>query len=90
MILKLEKEIHDLNSALDSLKEAQTSQVEEHFNVSDTSVEKIEKVECITFLALKLEIENIKGQLTHVFQYLLLVIVLQVIEALVLRKPSCH
>lgn len=48
IILKLEKKINDLNRALYSLKEAHKSLVTEFFNVSDTLVEKLEKVECPT------------------------------------------
>lgn len=66
MIEKLEKEINDLNSTLGSLKQAQTSMVDEHFNVYDTSVEKVEKVKRVTCPALKSKIKNVKGQLTHV------------------------
>lgn len=43
MILKLEKDINDLNCALDPLKEAHSSLFDERFNIFDTSVEKIKK-----------------------------------------------
>lgn len=55
MILKLIKEINDLNRALDSINEAPTSVVKESCNVSYTLVEKIEKIECVTSPSLKLE-----------------------------------
>lgn len=39
--------------------------MDECYNVSDTLVEKMEVVECVECLILKLEIESLKGQLTH-------------------------
>lgn len=66
VILKHKKEISNLNSALYSLREVPTSLVDEHFNVFNTLVEKEEEVECVTCPTLKFEIENLKGQLTHV------------------------
>lgn len=65
MILKLEEAINNLNRALETLKEAHTSLVDECYNVSDTLVEKMEIVECVECPILKIEIETLKGQLTH-------------------------
>ncbi|XP_050909787.1 uncharacterized protein LOC127123628 [Lathyrus oleraceus] len=65
MILKLEEEISHINHALESLKKAYTSLMDEHCNVSNTLVEKMEVVECVKCPILKLEIEILKGQLTH-------------------------
>lgn len=65
MILKLEEEINNLNCALETLKEAHTSLIDEHYDVLDTLVEKMEIVECVKCPILKLEIETLKGQLTH-------------------------
>lgn len=42
-----------------------TSLVDEHYNVSDTLVEKVVKEQCVTCPTLKFEIENLKGHLTH-------------------------
>lgn len=47
MILKIEKEINNINNTLDSLKEVHTSLVDGRFNFFGTLVEKIEKVECV-------------------------------------------
>lgn len=66
MILKLEEEINNLNRALDTLKEAHTSLFDECSNVLDILVGRIEKIECVTCPSLKLEIETLKEQLTHV------------------------
>lgn len=66
MILKIEKKINNLNHALDSLKETHTYIVDEHYNISDTLVEKVAKVEYVTCPSLKLKIETLKGQLTHI------------------------
>lgn len=64
MILKLE-EINHISCASESLKKAHTSLVDDRYNVSDTLFKRIKKVECVMCPSLKLEIENIKGQLTH-------------------------
>lgn len=65
MILKLEDEINNLNRALDTLKEAHTSLVDEHYHVLDTLIEKMEIVEYVKCPILKLEIETLIGKLTH-------------------------
>lgn len=65
MILKLKEEISNLNRALDSLKEVHTYLVGERYNVLNTLVEKVEKAECVLCPTLKLQIETLKGQLTH-------------------------
>lgn len=57
----MKNEINNLNSALDSLKETHTSLVDECFNIYDTLVEKIEKVECVICPILKLKIETLTG-----------------------------
>lgn len=57
MILKLEGGINHLNCALKSLKEVHTSLMDERCNALDTLVE---------VLILKLEIETLNVQLTHV------------------------
>lgn len=54
MILKLEEAINNLNRALETLKEAHTSLVDECYNVSDTLVEKMEIVECVACISLKI------------------------------------
>lgn len=48
IFLKLENEINDLNNVLYSFKEVHTSLVDEHFNVSNTLVEKVERVKFVT------------------------------------------
>lgn len=65
IILKLEEEINHLNRALESLKEAHTSLMNECCNVFDTLVENIEIEECVECPILKHEIETLEGQLTH-------------------------
>lgn len=65
MILKLEEEINDFNHAWEALKETHTSLIDERYNVSDTLLEKMEIVECVECPTLKLEIGNLKRQLTH-------------------------
>lgn len=65
VILKLKEEINHINRALESLKEAHTSIIDKRYNVSDTLVERIEKVKYVTCPSLKLEIETLKGQLTR-------------------------
>lgn len=47
MISKLKEEINNINYTLESLKEAHISLMDEHCNVSDTLVKKIEVVECV-------------------------------------------
>lgn len=64
-ISKLEKEVCDLNNTLDSLKEEHASLIKERFIVSDTLAENIVKIECDTCPILKLESENLKGELTQ-------------------------
>lgn len=59
MILELEKEINNPNHALYSLKEVHASPFYERYNVLDTLVEKVAKVECVTCPSLKLEIETL-------------------------------
>lgn len=77
LISKLEKEINDLNSILYSLKKEHASLIDEHFSTSDTLVEKIVNMDCITCTILKLENKNLKGQLAHVISYLLLVLCIE-------------
>lgn len=48
---------------MESLKELHTSLVDEHYNVYDTLVEKVKKLECVMFPTIKLEIENLKRKL---------------------------
>lgn len=48
LISKLEKDICDLNSSLETLKEAHASLVSEKFRASDILVEKGVKMECVT------------------------------------------
>lgn len=62
---KFEEDTNHLNCALESIKETHTSLMNEHYNVLDTLVEKMEIVECFECISLKLEIEILKGQLTH-------------------------
>lgn len=67
LISKIENEINDLNSALDSLKEEHVSLINENFSTSNILVEKVVCV-CVydvTSLTLKLENENLKEKLTQ-------------------------
>lgn len=66
IILKLKEEINNFNRTLDTLKESHTSLVDECYHVLDTLVEKMEIMECVKCPILKLEIETLKVQLTHV------------------------
>lgn len=66
MISILEREITILNNALESLNEVYAYLVREQLCVSDTLEEKIGKMECDVFSTLKIENENLKGQLTRV------------------------
>lgn len=61
IISNLEREIGDLNSALDSLMEEHASLVSEQFNVSDTLAKKVLKIDFDTCPILNLENENLKG-----------------------------
>lgn len=66
LILSLEKDIFDFNSALGSLIEVHASLVSEHVCVLDTLVERGVKMECDTCPTLKNKNENLKGQQVHV------------------------
>lgn len=65
LISKLEKEINDLNSSLDSLKGEHAYLVDERFNTSNTLVKNIVKIDCVTCPILKIENKNLKGQLAQ-------------------------
>lgn len=65
IIATLEHEIKNLNRALDCLKKANTSLMEECFILSNTLAEKVEVMECVECPILKLEIKTLKGLLTR-------------------------